>query len=352
MDITDFFTKEEREKLSQEAVSSEEIGNLTTEALDIFYRKQLFYLFVPEMYGGLQTDLPRALEWIEATSYLDASMGWTLILGAGAGLFGAYMSPDFAEEIFNSPRMFIAGSGFPGGTIKKSQGKYIANGKWKYATGIDHATLITATCVLNDEPHYNTKNTKALAFYPEEVNWQSTWKSFGLKATGSHHFAIHDVKVPRTRAFDIIPNASHVDSLLYRYPFEAFAHCTLATSLLGMARKFFKEAEQILKAKGNTTDFSDSSYSQLNNQFLNARKTLYQTVRQSWNTLGKDDHLTQGTIEQVLQQSRRSCQKAVESVQKLYPQLGMAAIDPDTPINRCWRDLHTATQHMFLRPKN
>lgn len=352
MDITDYFTKEEGSLLLEEASHSENIGKLSAIALDIFYRKRLFYLFVPEMYGGLQTNLPRALEWIEATSYLDGSMGWTLTLGAGAGLFGAYMNPELAEKVFSNPKMFIAGSGFPGGTIKESQNKYIANGKWKYATGIDHATLITATCVLAGQPHNNTENTRALAFYPEEVNWQSTWNSFGLQATGSHHFAIRDVKVPRTRAFDIIPNASHVDCLLYRYNFEAFAHCTLATSLLGMARRFFEEAEQILQTKDNSTDLSDTSYSQLNNQFNDARKTLYESVRQSWTALGKDGNINKETIDQVIQQSRQSCHKAIKSVQKLYPQLGMAAIDPDTPINRCWRDLHTASQHMFLRQKN
>lgn len=351
MNITDYFTKEERELLSQEASQSEKISKLTAEALDIFYRKRLFYLFVPEIYGGLQTDLPSALEWIEKTSFLDGSMGWTLTLGAGAGLFGAYMSPKFAKEIFSNPRMFIAGSGFPGGTIKQSQEKYIANGKWKYATGIDHATLITATCTLENQSHNNTENTKALAFYPEEVQWQSTWQSMGLKATGSHHFIVHDVKIPRSRTFNITPKTSHVDSLLYRYSFDAFAHCTLATSLLGMTRRFFEEAEQILKAKQNTSDFSDSSYSQQNNQFQNARKALYQTVRQSWTTLEKDGYLNQNTTNQVIKQSRRSCQKAIESVQKLYPKLGMAAIDPATPINRCWRDLHTALQHLFLRPK-
>jgi hypothetical protein len=38
------------------------------------------------------------------------------------------------------------------------------------------------------------------------------------------------------------------------------------------------------------------------------------------------------------------------AVDALYPYCGLFAMREDTPINRVWRDFHTASQHALLTP--
>ncbi|WP_445666357.1 hypothetical protein [Fodinibius sp. AD559] len=361
INISDYFSEQEISDLTEEANRSDDLEKLTSSALDILKKKKLLDLFVPQQYDGLQCNLPEALPWLEATSWIDGSLGWTLTLASGAGLFGAFMIPEFARSVFSQKNTFIAGSGFPGGKAERTNAGFHINGSWKYASGINHPTLITATCYITTGGKIQQKEgapvTKAIACYPDEIEIQKTWNSFGLKGTGSHNFAIQGVQIPKKRTFAISPDSVHVDGVLYQYPFEAFAHCTLAISMLGIARRFWDEAKQILLSKHEVTELKglpeslQTRFKDSHQQFNKAKEAVYKTVEQSWQKLQKSKHLNDDLANKVSVQSRQSCQTALHCVQNLYPLLGMSAINPDSIINRCWRDLHTASQHMFLRPQ-
>lgn len=361
INISDYFSEQEIADLTDEANHSDDLEKLTSSAVDILREKKLPDLFVPQEYGGLQHDLPGALPWLEAISWIDGSLGWTLTLASGAGLFGAFMMPAFARSVFDQKNTLIAGSGFPGGKAEKANSGFRINGLWKYASGIDHASLITATCYVTVDGEIQQKEgapvTRAIACYPDEIEIQKTWNSFGLKATGSHDFKIQDVQIPHERTFTISPDSVHVDGLLYQYPFNAFAHCTLAISMLGTARRFFDEAKQILLSKYDITEINglptslQTTFEDSHLQFRKAKESVYKAVKQSWQKLQKSGRLGEEGANMVSAQSRQSCQTALHCVQDLYPHLGMSVINPDSIINRCWRDLHTASQHMFPSPQ-
>jgi hypothetical protein len=44
----------------------------------------VFRMFVPQSHGGLELDLPAALEVIGALGRIDGSVGWTAMIGAGS----------------------------------------------------------------------------------------------------------------------------------------------------------------------------------------------------------------------------------------------------------------------------
>ena len=359
--IADYFSEQEIADLTDEANRSENLEKLTSAAIDVLKRKQLLDLFVPQRYDGLQKDLSEALRFLEATSWIDGSLGWTLTLASGAGLFGAFMIPEFAQSVFSQKNIFIAGSGFSGGKAEKTNSGFHVNGSWKYASGIDHATLITASCHLIKDGVIMHEDgnpiTKAVALYPDEIEITDKWNSMGLKATGSHDFEVNGVKIPKKRTFTISPDSVQVEGLLYRYPFEAFAHCTLAISMLGIARRFFDEAKQILLSKNDVSDLEvlpkelRGKFKNSHLKFKRAKESVYNNVEQSWKELQKSGALDASRANKISIISRKSCETALQCVQELYPLLGMSVIEPDSTINRCWRDLHIASQHIFLRPE-
>lgn len=126
---------------------------------------------------------------------------------------------------------------------KKQKEGYRINGHWKYASGALHATIFTANCSLQDE-HGNdlfdeegNSIIKSFILKRDEVEILSGWSYFGLVATGSHAFDVHDVEVPANRSFKINTEIKVADEG-FNYPFLQLAETTLTVNNLGMARRF------------------------------------------------------------------------------------------------------------------
>lgn len=363
-DLHRYFSSDEINIIKSESPKAEKLGKWTPALHHLAEEKRLYHLLVPKRYGGQQLALPDYLPWLECASWLDGSFGWNLTLASGAGVFAAYMNSDLAEDLFSGNKIFISGSGFPGGTAQKQdEDSYLVNGKWKYASGIRNADLVTASCYIEENGQKVFKGgkavIKAIACNPEEVDIIGNWNAFGLKATNTLDFEINNKRIPKRRVFKIDADSSKVDDPLYQFPFLSFAKCTLATSLLGMAERFTHEAITLLLARhqvneiDNLPDKPKQIVEQASNQIMVSHNNLLVTVTDCWNSLDDrknyselNDHI-EDTISNTVNESY---QKILDGVQLIYPFLGMQGANYNSVLNRCWRDINTASQHMLLSP--
>ena len=332
------FTETEKSLLREQEKPSEDIGSLTPPLLELAYGKKLYHLAVPKELGGAELSVPSFMEIFESASYLNGSFGWNLTLGAGAGVFGAYMNPDFAEEVFSGSKAFITGSGYPAGRAQPADddpNSFVASGRWKYASGSPYATLFTASCLLPGSTPDNPKMI-ALAFYPDEVNKLQTWNSYGLTATGSHDFEVDNVGVPRCRSFIMEPQPEYADRPLYRFPFMQFAPATLASSMLGITRAFISEADP------------DGEHVP-EEPVLKQRERLYGAVQTVWERCEHGEEIPEGEKQSVENASKKMAAVCRQVAFEVYQQSGMAVLDRSSRLNRTWRDLMTAGQHAMLR---
>ena len=60
----------------------------------------VFRIFVPRSHGGMELDLPAALEIIEALAKIDGSVGWTAMISGGCDLFASLLSPESYEQFY------------------------------------------------------------------------------------------------------------------------------------------------------------------------------------------------------------------------------------------------------------
>jgi alkylation response protein AidB-like acyl-CoA dehydrogenase len=109
----------------------------------------VFRMFVPQSHGGLELDLPAALEVIGALGRIDGSLGWTAMVGAGSAIF----VPDLPRETFdqvyqNGPDIIIAASAQPAGTAEAVADGCRINGRWPFMSGCQHADWILGFCVV------------------------------------------------------------------------------------------------------------------------------------------------------------------------------------------------------------
>ncbi|MEO6150125.1 MAG: acyl-CoA dehydrogenase [Mucilaginibacter sp.] len=342
------------------APSAEQTGMLHPDQLELIYEQKWFRSLVPTAYSGLQLDLPEQVRLEESLAWADGSLGWVVTLCSGAGWFGGFIVPEAAKEIFNNAQLCLAGSGASTGTATITGKGYIVNGAWKYASGVHHATHITANCIIKqgEETILNSDGTPLalpFVFDKKDVTVLSAWKYVGMMATGSDAYEVKDLFVDKNRCFKLDPEAVVIDEPLYRYPFLQLAEITLAANISGLAVHFtdlcgpvFTErlkkptiypAQKFILVK--TLD--ETVY-----HLTQARKEFYDAVDASWQVISNKKEIDGVILEKVSRASRHLAKTARQSVDTLYPYCGLMAANPETELNRVWRDIHTAGQHSLL----
>lgn len=354
-----FIAKQDVDTLRKAASDAEKKGMLNPAQLEVIYDNNWFKLLVPQVYSGQQVSLPRLLQAQEAVSWADGSTGWVVTLCNGAGWFGGFISPEIAPGIFCDDHVCLAGSGAPTGTAEITGPAYRINGAWKYASGIHHATHITANCVItkNGEPVLSGDGPLILPFIFDrnDVTIVPAWKYIGMVATGSDAFEIKDLHVTGNRQFKIDPAAALLTEPIYLYPFLQLAETTIAVALSGIAIHFMDLCREIFAEKIKYPRLCDQQREFLMEEIDTAetkiamkREEFYGTVELSWERICNNGVIPAEVLTSVSKASHELAKVSRELVDRLYPLCGLAAAHTDTEINRAWRDLHTASQHALL----
>jgi alkylation response protein AidB-like acyl-CoA dehydrogenase len=355
------YLKPEWVKTIRDAVpDAERNGKLHAGQLALIYEQGWFKFLVPAEYSGLQLALPDQVRLEESLAWANGSLGWVVTLCSGAGWFGGFLQPDIAYQIFNHPHLCLAGSGASTGTATITDGGYIINGEWKYASGVHHATHITANCIImqGDEPVLNDDGTpliRPFIFDKKDVKVFSAWKYVGMMGTGSDAYKVDGLFVEANHCFRIDPSAVNIDAPLYKYPFRSLAEATLAANLSGLAMHFVDLCGPVFTRRADDKNMSATQREVLNETLYTAiqsldkaREAFYRAVDASWQEIIRRDSISKETLTEVSKTSRILARTAREQVDALYPYCGLWAANPDTEINQVWRDLHTAGQHSLL----
>jgi Acyl-CoA dehydrogenase, N-terminal domain len=179
----------------------------------------VFRLFVPQSHGGLELDLPSALEIVGALSRVDGSVGWTVATGSGGDIFAALLPRQTHDQVYrNGPDVILAGSAQPVGTAEAVAGGWLINGRWPFASGCQHPDWMAGLCVMTEggKPFRGDAGAPLVrGFFLPARDWQieDTWYVAGLKSTGSHHIALKDKVVSATNFFDVASSEEIVRSL-------------------------------------------------------------------------------------------------------------------------------------------
>ena len=337
--------------------AAEKAGMLQPEQLALVHEQGWFKFLVPAIYSGLELNLPDQVHLEESLAWANGSLGWVVTLCAGAGWFGGFLSPAVAPRIFADPQLCLAGSGAATGTATITDGGYLISGRWKYASGVHHATHLTANCVIKkgDEPVLNDDGSPMILPFildRKDVTLISAWKFMGMMGTGSDAYEVRDLFVAGNRCFKIDPDSAVIAAPLYQYPFMQLAEATLAANISGMAVHFtdlcatiFDEKPENKYLTTNRRAVIKQLHEKLTGRLNAARLEFYSTVDASWQgaLMGKATQL-----QEIGQSSRKLARAARECVDELFPYCGLQAANPETELNQVWRDLHTASQHSLL----
>jgi alkylation response protein AidB-like acyl-CoA dehydrogenase len=292
-------------------------------------------------------------------------MGWTVTLCAGAGWFAGFLDSTLAREILATPNVCLAGSGAPTGYADKEGEGWRIDGLWDYASGAPMATHFTFNALLREHGQPlldDAGNPRIQAFVVPAalVEIVPRWRSIGLRATASHAYRVSAQWVHAAHGFEIDPARAYEQGPLYRFPFLAFAFVTLAANVAGMAHRFVELAEECIARRRNrfagngeplievpaVRALLDRTRSQLDE----VRGRFYALLDATWAQVAAGSAVDDEQAAQMQSVSMEWVNASRHAVDALFPYCGLVAMREDAPINRVWRDFHTASQHALLTP--
>src|SRR6201987_4880973 len=128
---------------------------------------------------ALELPAGTALRCAEAVARGDASAGWCVSIAITSSLLVAYLPQESRTELFGGGRGVAAGVWAPHGTGRRAPGGVVVSGRWAFCSGITHADVLFAGCMLEDRP-------AVVALPTEELQILDTWHTLGLRGTRTH----------------------------------------------------------------------------------------------------------------------------------------------------------------------
>jgi alkylation response protein AidB-like acyl-CoA dehydrogenase len=351
--------------IAKHAAQADVDGWLHPEQQALIHDRGWLRMLAPRSVGGHELALPEVVRLEESIARIDGSMGWTVTLCAGAGWFAGFLAPRLAREILATPKVCLAGSGAPTGYADKEGEGWRIGGLWDYASGAPMATHFTFNAILreNGQPLPDAAgNPRIQAFVVPAalVEVVPAWRSIGLRATASHAYRVQDQWVHAEHGFEIDPARAREQGPLYRFPFLAFAFVTLAANVAGMAHHFVALAEECIARRRNR--FAGKGEPLIEVPAVRAllddtraaleavRARFYARLDGSWAQVAAGAPVSIDEAAQMQALAMEWVNASRRAVDALYPYCGLYAARMDTPINRVWRDFHTASQHALLTP--
>ncbi len=318
----------------------------------------LFHLAVPRSIGGGEIDLPSYVEVIEEIGKADASTGWAVNQGAIYATYAARMPREVARAIWmETPRSVVANTPAPTAQAVVVPGGYRVTGRQGFSTGCRHASWVAAHAQIIENGQVRLEGDQPemrYFFVPvAEAELLDTWHVRGMRGTGTHHFAVHDVFVPAERTVLSATAPALEPGPLYKIPRTlAFASGDAAVAL-GMARSCLDAFFELAGAKtprAMQALLRDQSMVQVNvgqaeAALRSGRAFLVEAVRDIWNeaTAGSVTLERRAVLRLATTHGIRLAAQIIDTV---YNAAGATAAYEGNLIQRHFQDIHVITQHL------
>ncbi|CUH65312.1 Flavin-dependent monooxygenase, oxygenase subunit HsaA [Thalassovita gelatinovora] len=333
------------------ATEFQNLRHIPQDVVDQFKALGVYRAFVPARFGGDEISPAAFCRLIEDISAADASAGWVASFGVSATYLSTLPTDTYAEIFGKNPDTVFAGAMFPPQPAKTVAGGYEVTGQWPWGSGIMGADLAGAGIKVEDQ---NTK-LPLIAIMPKaKVEVVDTWKTLGLRATGSHDIKVDRVVVPREWTF-IRGSKPTMDDRIFRYPSMALASQVLAVVALGAARAALDflhnsgSRQSVTGApKPGARPYLQTEYAKARGMYLGAQALFYDTLDEAYAELEHQETVSRDTHIRLRLVASKAAKDGAEAARMAFALGGSAAINEGHPLGRYMLDAAGVAQHAFL----
>jgi alkylation response protein AidB-like acyl-CoA dehydrogenase len=323
----------------------------------------LYRLCVPASVGGGEAPPAELLGAVEALAEGDAAAGWCVAVCATAGMLGAYLEPEAAAEVFGDATTVAGGVFAPSGRAVAASESLQVSGRWRFCSNVGNCHWLMAGCVVydGDAPRLlesGRPDIRLVLMPAASVEVIDTWTVSGLRATGSHDIAVDGLEVPAALAASLLTDPPREPGPLYAFPPFGLLAAAIAAVGLGTARGALDELGELAGAKTPTLSTrklaeraaTQSGVARAEAGLRAARSLLYAATEECWEAARNGGAISIELRAGLRLASTHAIEASAATIDEAYRLGGGSAIYETSPLQRRFRDIHAATQHMLVGP--
>lgn len=347
-------------RLAEISERSEQLRRLDDEAAFLLRRSGLTRVITPRKFGGLEMSPSAHIRACAEVAHGCSAASWVLMVCVAHDyVIGRFPQACQAEVYEADADNLIAGTLAPQGTVERVRDGWRLNGRWQFGSGCDHSPwLLMGARVVNPEPD------GPLAYHVvvprSDIELDDTWRTLGMRGTGSKDLVARDVLVPDHRAMPTYPTflgqSPHADAPTYRLPVYAGLSSMLSGSVLGMAeaglRAFLEHTRgrrDVLGAPKGANGNMQQRVAESSAEIAAARRLLESICERFDLAMAADDGpmpvadriALRWDAASVVELSRRA-------IERLFGGAGAHGIYEGDPVHRAYRDISTASHHAIV----
>ena len=322
----------------------------------------LMRLLTPAAYGGDELHPLPYFHTIERLARADASAAWCSFIACTASLVAAYLPADVAAPLFGRPALKAAGVFAPRGTAVPDGDGLRLSGRWAWGSGVHHADVVVVGCLVRgadgrpETTAAGAPRVRSVVVDARHVRTLDNWTAMGMCGTGSGEFEITDAWVPQSHTACLIDGAPVVDSALYRFPVFGLLALSIAAVASGIARLALDELVALASTKvpqGGQRTLAQrpavhEAVARAEAQWRGARAYVSEAIDAAWHQAARGDALDVAARRDLRLAITHTVHTAAAVVDRMHTLGGGDAVFAASPLQRCLRDVHVATQHMMV----
>lgn len=360
---------------------AEALRTLPPDTVSTLRELGLFWLKTPAELGGTPLDPVAFCDVIEELAYIDVSVAWAAIIGAGCcGLAGAWLPEAGVLDVFSPhhPMPVIAGQLAPRGTGTAVDGGYLVSGRWGFSSGILHSQSLIGAFALPPGAAPGTAPGAApgsaggsegvsvglprmiIFTVPREAaEVIDTWHVAGLQGTGSLDWKLSDVFVPAEHTYRLGSPAVRGGDL-FRLGMPAFVSNEVPPVCIGVARRALDDmtdiAARTARFPGGPTVADRAVFhkelGRAETRLKAARLVHRDAMADCWQSAQSGVTPPEEQQLAVTSASIFAVETTAEIVLDLFRYGGGRVLALSSPMQRHLRDLLAARQHLALSEEN
>ena len=338
-------------------------GRLAPEVVDSLAKAGLFRMLVPRSVGGGEVAPAEMVDSIAAVACGDGAAAWCLAVACTSGALAAYLPEEHAREVYGAPARCWGGVFAPKGRAVVDGESLRVTGRWAFASGIDHCDWLMGGCVVEERGEVRKlpsgrPDVRLVVFAAHDVERIDTWDVAGLRGTGSHDMVVDDLAVPAGRSASLFVDPPREEGPLYVFPIFGLLSLAIASVALGIARGAVDDLLALAGAKtpsmGTRTlaarPDTQGRIARAEARLRAARALVDEAVGEAWTAAVAEGAITLEHRAGLRMAASHAMADSAAVVDEMYSLGGGTAIYSSSPLQRRFRDVHVATQHMLVAP--
>ncbi|MFD5081722.1 hydrolase [Kitasatospora sp. NPDC058406] len=305
--------------------------------------------FVPARWGGDEGGFGTCLDAVSALARHDPSAAWCASIASTLGRMAGFLPEEGRRALWaDGPDTLVAGALVPAGTAVLEDGGWRLSGRWSYVSGVDSSDAALLACSVPVPDGAPDERQPRFLLVPRSAyRVEETWRTVGMRGTGSHTLVLDPVHVPVGHTF------GHAELLTGRpageapapltVPLRDVSGLTFAGPVLGAVRGALS-AWSAAAARRKPSAAAESALA-LASAETDAAALLLARAAEDADRGARDEW----SGARAQRDQAAAVELLLAAVNGLARTAGTGALQEDAPFQRFWRDATTGATHAVLQ---